>query len=91
MAYEKSGQRGGYEIKETKNGYMVSFWSRMQGEKSGTVYLVKFNDDFVRGMDMGANWNDYVSNGEALVNFIHQNYIPRCKGIKMLKKGEVVR
>ena len=59
--------------------------------KSGTVYLVKFNDDFVRGMDMGANWNDYVSNGEALVNFIHQNYMPGCKGIKMLKKGEVVR
>ena len=83
MMYRNDGQWGGYEIRESRRGWLVKYWSRMQGTVTNRVTLRSYSDRFPRGMKLDQPWNDWMSNGEALVDL--------TETIRVVRKGAVVQ
>ena len=96
QTYEKQGEWSGYEINQTEKGYMVTFWSRIQGNTDGDKYLYRFDDEFKPGIDLSIKWNDAMTYGDYLANTIRTQYrsakeFGQKSNIKRLVKGEAVK
>jgi hypothetical protein len=83
MNYRKDGKWGGFEIRESLRGWLVRYWSAVQGNVTNRVTLRPYSQRFPRGMKLDQPWNDWMSNGEALVDL--------TETIKVVRKGFVVQ
>ena len=64
--YKRNGEWSGYSIHEAATGFVVDFWSRVQGQRDSLRFLVPYTAQFPKGLDLAAMWNDSTTNGEAL-------------------------
>lgn len=58
--YESNGERGGWAVRPSKTGWIISGWSRVQGKRTGWVELYSY-DQVSRTMC----WDD----GQATLNY----------------------
>jgi hypothetical protein len=94
--YEKNGEWSGYTITKSDKGFVVTFWSRIQGTTDGDKYLYQFDKDFTPETDLNAPWNDTMTYGEYLGQTIREQYKQAKENgyktnIKCLVKGQEVR
>ena len=90
--FERNGDFCGYSIKKTDSGFMIDFWSIMQGETNGDKYLYKFDNIFTPNTDLELSWNDWYTNGEMLAYVVRkQNTMLKAYGaettVKCLSRG----
>ncbi len=88
MSYAKNWAFGGYHIHGGKNGWIVTYWSRVQGVRDGRKVVVNYD---ACGID--AEWflklysphNDQTTKGEyiAMLGKEHPD--------RVLRKGDVVQ
>lgn len=93
--FERNSEWTGYSITKSGKGFVVSFWSRIQGEIDGAKYLYQFDKDFTPGTDLEASWNDSMTYGEYLAGTIREQYksakeLEYKTNIKCLTKGNRV-
>lgn len=86
VVYSCDGEWSGYDIYQTRKGFRIEYWSRIQGCRTGIKIHVPFCDLFPKDMDMNADWNSYYENG--------QMFAEQCEfiaGNRCLSKGWVVQ
>lgn len=93
--FEKNWPANGYRISKSKTGFVVSYWSNVQGKRDGDKYLYPFDKNFTPETDLHAPWNEILSYGDHLggiVRGIYQNdkEYGRSSHVKCLARGEVV-
>lgn len=57
---ESNGERGGWSVRPSKTGWIISGWSRVSGERSGWVELYSYEQ-----VSRTMCWD----NGQAALNF----------------------
>jgi hypothetical protein len=67
-AYIRSGEWSEVGISATRKGWLISVRSQIQGTTTRSRVFIPFGGDFPRGCDLDANWNDFGSYGEALID-----------------------
>jgi len=86
MTYEKNGEWGGYSIKESKKGWIIEGWSRIQGNTTDYKILLPYEStDYMKGQNLEEDHNDYMSIGSYLFSMCF-DYVK----VKTLKKGYIV-
>ena len=95
MKFERNGEWSGYSITKSDKGFIVTFWSRIQGDMDGAKYLYGFDNTFTPDTDLSAPWNDGMTYGEYLGSTIREQYREAGKyglksNIKCLAKGSKV-
>lgn len=91
--YEKSGEWCGFTVRTTPNGWLVDFWSRTTGERTGERYLIKYDKlqsstnknavNYDSTTDLKSDHNEWMTVGEFIA------YVVRGSG-RCLKRGIVV-
>ncbi len=81
--FERKGEWAGYSVHEAPTGFVVDFWSRVQGENDGGRYLVPFSERFPKGLDLTAMWNESTTNGEAIAQI-------GLETARTLRRGQIV-
>jgi hypothetical protein len=72
--YESAGEYGGWSVRPSKTGWIISGWSRVQGERSGWVELYSYKQ-----VSRTMCWDD----GQAALNYnpaiawVRKNFTPR--------------
>lgn len=82
--FERKGEWSGYTVSTAATGYVVDYWSRVQGETDGLRLLVPYSETFPQAMDLDGMWNDATRNGEAVATLGQHN-------AKTLRKGHKVQ
>lgn len=93
--FERNSEWTGYTITKSDTGFVVSFWSRIQGETDGAKYLYQFDDTFTPDTILEAQWNESMTYGEYLAGTIREQYKSAKEtgyktNIKCLVKGDRV-
>lgn len=94
--FERNGEWSGYKITKSSTGFVVSGWSRIQGNPDGYKYLYKYDGTFTPHTDLAAPWNKGMAYGEYLAQTIRGQYADAKENgyktnIVCLAKGNEVR
>ena len=94
--FKRESEWSSYTITKSDTGFVVSFWSRVQGEVDGAKYLYQFDDSFTPDTDLEAPWNKAMTYGEYLAGTIRQQYdtakdFGQKSSVKCLAKGREVK
>jgi hypothetical protein len=84
----KSGEWGGYTVREGLKGWVVEEWSLVQGQRSGWRALLPYSDDFPRDLDLARRRNDSpgsATEAEAILLAAHD------PGVRILRRGRIVQ
>lgn len=83
--YTRNGEWSGYSVHKSETGFVVEYWSRIQGQSTDGKYLLPYG---VAGMgkdtDLEAQYNNLYTNGMAVAEIFHSN-------AKCLRKGHIVQ
>jgi hypothetical protein len=82
LVWEHDGDWTAARIYSGPKGWRIELDSRIQGETDGRVVFVPYGGEFERGLDMDGDYNDYTSNGSALIHWCES-----VKGARVLRKG----
>lgn len=90
IAYERSGEWSGYKIRKAPTGFVLEFWSRVQGTLTDDKYLLPYGKaagGYGQDADLDARHNDLVTVGQFLAEYqLREN--PHAK---ILRKGHIVQ
>jgi hypothetical protein len=98
--YEKNGEWSGYKITKSEKGFIVSFWSSIQGNITGDKYLYKHdinpNSLINKNTNLNDKYNNWMTYGEYLASTVRELYriakeAKRATNIKCLAKGYIVQ
>lgn len=62
--YIDENEWGGYSVAQTKKGWVVSGWTKMQGYLTDWKVLVKPFDNIPHGVDLRSKWSDVANVAE---------------------------
>ncbi len=90
VEYEVKGEFGGYKVRKSPKGFIVEFWSAVQGQQTDDKYLLPYGTGgcghtFDRGTDLSAKVSDIATYGDALIQALRDG-APH----KVLNRGRVV-
>jgi len=72
--FERNSEWSGYEITKTQKGFLLTGWSKNQGEVTGYKYLHKFDGTYTPGTDLEAKITEWHTYGEYLAQTIISAY-----------------
>jgi hypothetical protein len=84
--WSKDWEWNGVTVAESKHGYIITRWSRIQGALDGRKVLLPFSTQYPRGLDLEKTWNDFCgSTGERISD-------AECAGdtVRVLRSGSRV-
>jgi hypothetical protein len=91
VEYEVKCEFGGYKVRKAATGFVVEFWSAVQGQRTDDKYLLPYGTGgyghtFERDTDLSAQVNDITTYGDALIQALRDG-APH----KVLNKGRIVQ
>ena len=92
QVYESRGEWGGYTVREGLRGWVVEWWSRQQGERTGARVVLLYKSDYPRTTQLDHGWNGYLTSAEVIQaaawDALRDGY---GSPIRILRRGHVVR
>ena len=85
VVHDQKHEWTGYTISESKKGFILDRWCAVQGATTGRRILVPYGSTFPKGTDFSAQWNAYITKGEAFCYAATE-----LKSAKVLRRGRIV-
>jgi len=85
--YQDNYEWNGFQVRQSRAGYIVRFWSRVQGSLDGRKILVRFSEQITPERDLKITWTATTTLGQAIA-LVAADGGP---GVMVLARGNVVQ